>query len=480
MKQIFSVLLIIALLSDSTKRADPISVISGTVSNRDAKELHLTIDGGSDTLWIKDDGTFTGKVVVTKPSDAVLQGKGQSIKLYLEPGRDLVIDFIGSSKEASVHFSGDLALPAKYLYEKALQRTKNQKLYNVSYRPPKTAGDFKSLCDSLAQNQFAFLEDFKKTNPGLSMNFYKREKLAISYDLYVDLYSFPRMVNIINRERMNIPSDWYSFLDNINMDDPSVLDISEGKWFVTYYVALESAKKGGISYDDMTRNADWIREIFKYVKEHLPQREFYNEIPYYYLTYYMDNDRTGTAGIEDLVTEYLAKSTNETLKKDILLKCDKWAPIAMGQPAPDFTLPDINGDNVSLNDFRGKYVFIDFWFTGCGSCKAMFPYLKLIMNEYKKRNIIFISISVDKEKSDWEKMLKEGYEEEGMRVLFEQQPYWIHLYDPQSRALANQYLVTGYPTYILIDRDGKFVRSQCEYPRRMDKMRKLLDSQKGL
>jgi thiol-disulfide isomerase/thioredoxin len=160
--------------------------------------------------------------------------------------------------------------------------------------------------------------------------------------------------------------------------------------------------------------------------------------------------------------------------------CDKWASIAKGQPAPDFTLPDIVGNNVSLIDFRGKYVFIDFWFTGCGSCKALFPYLKLIVNEYKQRNIVFISISVDKERSDWIQMLKEGYYEEGMKVLFEEKPNWIHLYDPQSRSLAKQYLITGYPTYILIDRDGKYVRSRCENPRRMNKIMALLDAQSGL
>jgi len=194
----------------------------------------------------------------------------------------------------------------------------------------------------------------------------------------------------------------------------------------------------------------------------------------------MENDRMGTAGIEDLVGEYLLESTDETLKKDIQRSCDKCTPIAKGQPAPDFTLPDIDGKNVSLKDFRGKYVLLDFWFTGCGSCKVMFPYLKLIMNEYMQRNIVFISISVDQERSDWEQMLKEGYYEAGMQVLFEQNPNWIHLHDPQSRALAKQYLIPGYPTYILIDRDGNYVRSRCENPRRMDKIRALLDAQSGL
>ena len=456
------------------------STISGTATSYDSREIYLAFDGQQDTALINVDGTFSVELKISRPTGVILQAKELKLNLYLEPRRNLVITIDGQSAESSVKFSGDMALPARYLYEKARENEKSQKLFYPYYQPPKTPGDFKSFRDSLAQNQFAFLEGFKKANSGLSKNFYKREKLAILYALYTDWYAFPRIVNPANREQMNIPSDWYSFLDNVNLEDPNILDISEGKWFVTYYVALEAAKRGGISFDDMSWNPNWIREAFNYVKDYFPYQEFYNEIPHYFLTYYIENDRMGTVGIEDLVTEYLSKSTDETLKNDIKLLCDKWAPIATGMPAPDFTLPDVNGNNVSLSDYKGKYVVIDFWFTGCGSCKVMFPYLKQLMNEYRNRNIIFISISVDAERSAWEKMLKEGYDEAGTRVFFEEKANWIHLHDPQTRAIAKQYLVSKYPTYILIDRDGKYASSRIEYPKRLNKIRALLDAQAGL
>ena len=477
MKQFVIFLLLTSLLLGC--KSEPY-IISGKATNFDSRELYLTFDGQQDTIHLNDDGFFSEQLKINKPTDAILKAKDLKLNLYLEPRRNLVITIDGKGAESLVNFKGDLAQPARYLYAKARENDKSQKLFYPYYRPPKTAGDFKSFRDSLAQNQFAFLEEFKKTNSGLSKNFYKREKLAILYSLYTDWYAFPRIVNPANREQMNIPSDWYSFLDKVNLDDPNILDISEGKWFVTYYVALEAAKRGGISFDDVSWNPEWIREAFKYVKDYFPQQEFYNVIPHYFLTYYIENDRMGTAGIEDLVTEYLSKSTNETLKKDIKLLCDKWAPIETGMPAPDFTLPDVYGNYVSLSDFKGRYVFIDFWFTGCGSCKDMFPYLKQLINGYKNRNIIFLSISVDAERSAWEKMLKEGYDEAGIRVLFEEKANWIHLHDPQTRMIAQHYLVSKYPTYILIDRDGKYARSRIEYPKRLDKIRALLDAQPGL
>jgi peroxiredoxin len=480
MKPISILFLFLLFLTSCHREVNKICTISGKANQYDAKELYLIANGQKDTLRIGEEGTFSVDVACAKPADAVIQGESVQLKIYLEPGGNLEIAFNGQGDDKSLEFAGDLALPAQYLLEKDLQNRKSQKMRLACYRPPKTAGDFKYIRDSLAQSQYAFLETFKKAHPELSDTFYKREKLAISYSLYADLYGYPRRVNVINRERMKIPSNWYAFMEDIKMDDPAILDISEGEWFVTYYVALESAKRAGISYEEISWNSDWIRETFDFVGDHFTHQRFYNQIGHYFLNLYMEDDRMGTAGIEDLVVEYLSKSTDETLKKDIQRLCNKWAPIAKGQPAPNFKLFDIDGDTVSLKDFRGKYVFVDFWFAGCGSCKAMFPYLKLIMNEYKQRNIVFISISVDKEQSDWEQMLKEGYNQEGIQVLFEEKPNWIHLWDPQSRAVAKQYLITGYPTYILIDRDGNYMRYRCERPNRMDKIRKLLEAQPGL
>ena len=75
--------------------------------------------------------------------------------------------------------------------------------------------------------------------------------------------------------------------------------------------------------------------------------------------------------------------------------CARALKTAPGQPAPDFSFPDMDGNMVSLEDLRGKYVYIDIWATYCSPCRAEIPYLQKLEEKLKDKNIYFVSISVD-------------------------------------------------------------------------------------
>lgn len=69
-------------------------------------------------------------------------------------------------------------------------------------------------------------------------------------------------------------------------------------------------------------------------------------------------------------------------------------PIAAGS-APDFTLPDIDGKNVSLTDFSGKVIILDFWATWCSPCRSEIPHFVELYNTYKDKGLVIIGIDVD-------------------------------------------------------------------------------------
>lgn len=77
------------------------------------------------------------------------------------------------------------------------------------------------------------------------------------------------------------------------------------------------------------------------------------------------------------------------------------APARAGGRAPDFTLPDLDGRNVSLSDFLGeKVVVISFWATWCTPCKAEMPYLEAMYKELADQGLVVLSISVDEARNE--------------------------------------------------------------------------------
>ncbi len=114
--------------------------------------------------------------------------------------------------------------------------------------------------------------------------------------------------------------------------------------------------------------------------------------------------------------------------------------------APDFTLPDLAGKNVSLKDFRGKWVILDFWGSWCGWCIKGFPDLKAAYAKYKPE-LEVIGVDCQETPERW----KAGVKRHELP--------WVHVYLDQEKAktLLPQYGVQGFPTKVIINPEGKIM-----------------------
>jgi cytochrome c biogenesis protein CcmG/thiol:disulfide interchange protein DsbE len=112
----------------------------------------------------------------------------------------------------------------------------------------------------------------------------------------------------------------------------------------------------------------------------------------------------------------------------------------VGKPAPDFTLRDLNGAEIQLSALRGKPVLLDFWATWCGYCREALPAIELLHRGLKDKLAVF---GIDNEEPELarEYLRKNGYT-------------LPTLADPKDEAV-NLYRLNGWPTTILIDREGK-------------------------
>ena len=116
--------------------------------------------------------------------------------------------------------------------------------------------------------------------------------------------------------------------------------------------------------------------------------------------------------------------------------------------APDFELPNLQGATTKLSSLRGKYVVIDFWGSWCIWCIKGFPQLKSYYTKYKDKMEI-LGVDCHDTEDKWR------------AAVYEYQLPWPQVYcdDANLRRLGTKYGVQGFPTKVLVDPNGKIVKT---------------------
>lgn len=121
--------------------------------------------------------------------------------------------------------------------------------------------------------------------------------------------------------------------------------------------------------------------------------------------------------------------------------------VQIGKTAPDFSLPDTAGVSVSLSDFRGKYVLLDFWASWCPPCRKENPNVVKAFQEYKDKNFTVVGISLDQDKEKWQKAIADDHLD------------WTHVSDLKywDSEIPALYGVRGIPANVLLDPNGVII-----------------------
>jgi cytochrome c biogenesis protein CcmG, thiol:disulfide interchange protein DsbE len=80
----------------------------------------------------------------------------------------------------------------------------------------------------------------------------------------------------------------------------------------------------------------------------------------------------------------------------VWLQSAKYEPLAVGKPAPDFSLTDLNDKHYRLSDFRGKVVFLNFWATWCKPCREEMPSMEILNKNFEKDGLVMLAVSIDR------------------------------------------------------------------------------------
>ena len=128
-------------------------------------------------------------------------------------------------------------------------------------------------------------------------------------------------------------------------------------------------------------------------------------------------------------------------------RIDRLAKTQGGAKAPDFTLPDAKGNEVTMSTVKGKIKIIDFWASWCGPCRLNNPALKALYEEYHPKGLEIIGVSLDTNKANWEKAI----EKDGLT--------WINVSSLKgwNCDVVRLYNITGVPSVLVLDENNNII-----------------------
>lgn len=140
--------------------------------------------------------------------------------------------------------------------------------------------------------------------------------------------------------------------------------------------------------------------------------------------------------------------------------------VAISQPAPEFTIPNTTKELVSLKEFKGNYVLIDFWASWCAPCRAANPELVKIYNRFSNDNFTIIGISVDKDRDSW------------LNAIEADNLSWTNLSNLEGwDEVSTAYGVKAVPQNFLLDPSGIIIDKNIEPEDLVEKLEKIFSKE---
>lgn len=377
---------------------------------------------------------------------------GEKFKVvYLQNGDNMTISFDANDFDNTFKVSGGNEKAVEYL-----NRIQLVGLPNEAYAQPwdqfkKTVTDkMASMKRLLKVRKFAADDKFQKMEEGRITYFYANALL---------MYPVSHLY-LTQDTTMVLGDDYYAAIREYVKEDEDLADIDEYRNFMieTSHIFDENGKNIRQMYPKV------IAEM-NYIGEHMESEKVREALIHFLAFTYVEGN--GTDNITDLQNLYYSYVTSPRLNDIFKKACAKWDKAAVGRPSPIFKGVDINGKEMSLRDFRGKYIYIDMWATWCGPCQKELPYLTKLEEKYKGRNIVFVGLSIDQDKAKWEARVKSG-------ALGGTQ-----LYIGKGTKFQSDYRISGIPRFILLDPNGRIVNSDMSRPSSED-TEQILNSLKGL
>ncbi len=458
MKKLILILFAITLLSCTKQEVKPVdyAVFSGKIENLTEGKISLWNSNKIfDDIIVNKDSTFLDTINNVKSGFYTFKyGKEQS-KIYLKPGYNINLSLDAKQFDESIKYSGEGSYDNNYLAQKFLKEEDLNKFLSYRNLGALDEADFVHKMDSVKKLQLTYLEEQKDLDSTLK----NLEEGDIIYGWANHMHNYEAYKRYISKNNdFKVSENYPDFSKGLNIEDESLIDVMNYKMYLQNYYYQKFSEE--LKNEEADRQITYLELISKNVKS----QKIINALLYsdakYGITY--------TGELQKYYDLFMANSTDEENKKDITDKYNKLIKLSKGNVSPKFVdYENYKGGTTSLDDLKGKYVYIDVWATWCGPCKREIPYLKEITKKYDGKNITFVSMSIDK---------KEAYDA-WRKMVGDEKLEGVQLFAPNDwkSDFVTDYGIMGIPRFILIDPEGNIVNANAPRPSSKELIKLLTD-----
>jgi thiol-disulfide isomerase/thioredoxin len=362
------------------------------------------------------------------------------VHLYLSPGDSIYMKVDANNIEQSLDFSGRGAANNYFINreEWKFNDYKSKYLNNYYYITYLNPDNYKKAKKGLYSDKIQFIGDFNSNNK-LSEDLIRLYKDQYEHEMIQRIISYPAShAGFNNGQYPELPEGYYDFLDTLSL----AVDIDHGGIGSYYFLNSVLRKKYEISSNGTSSEGDF----YDYATDQLPER-----LGYIYLAYSLDRDFR-----KELYDQFDESCPYPDIANLVREKYGHLEGMLEGSPGPDFSLIDANGNIHKLSDFKGNIIYIDFWATWCKPCIKEIPYLEELQEEFKDRDLKFISISIDSEKDTlkWKDFVLEN-DMKGIQLWADQEHHDMFYKNLNIKSI---------PRFVLLDREGKIIDAQAPRP----------------
>lgn len=390
-------------------------------------------------------GRFRLELPVGKPLTVELVYGNESAPLYLEPGFELQVTFTAGKMLKTLKYSGQGANENNYLTLHAYRFDEEEDYQTLPDNVKLSEIEFLQFLDYRKEDQLAIFE--KKISAKPVSEYFRQLILAeIDYSYANDRLTFFNM-----RELMRLPvqlspsTSYFDFLQELDMEQPANLEAISFPAFLRNYIKFigEQAQleAGDIHY---------YKKAYEQVSHTLQgQARVMAQAYLIRQSLQQGNVLHVPAMLQDFRQHIAVADVYATL----LQQYESHPGLGIGSAAPGFSLQDINGQLVSLSDFKGKIVYLSFWRTDCGLCMVEQLHAQELARKLQPHDVVLINIGVDDNEQAWRNVVQSrGFG--GVQLYLR----------GQGNDLARQYGLKDVPAYFLIDEDGTILSTKPRRP----------------